>query len=232
MEYKSQEIGELAKALSQAQNEFTEIKKSSSVDYKTKKGERVKYEYAELSHFIEATRPALAKHGISVVQGSEKRENGLFETTWLIHSSGQWFYLELPIKPSDDPKALGSEITYKRKYMYQSVLCLASEDDDGSASSDAGPAKQENKKTSPYINENQRKKLLATFNDAGFVKTGKEPGKYVPDIERARNWLFAEFEIEHTTKIPKQKFNEILKSVGREGQEIDKNQNSNSEGGE
>jgi CHASE2 domain-containing sensor protein len=52
--------------------------------------------------------------------------------TILMHSSGEWISNTLLLAcKKQDPQAMGSAITYARRYAYQSVLGIPSEDDDG-----------------------------------------------------------------------------------------------------
>ena len=56
--------------------------------------------------------------------------------TIILHSSGEWVSNEFMLKCSkNDPQGMGSAITYARRYAYQSVLGIPSEDDDGNNAS-------------------------------------------------------------------------------------------------
>lgn len=112
--------------------------------------------YADLSAIREACKDALAKHGIALVQSPEVREGRALVITRLIHKSGQWIENELSLKPDrgDTPQAIGSAITYARRYALASLLgIVADEDDDGNAAegsrlagSKRAPAPQPTKK--------------------------------------------------------------------------------------
>jgi hypothetical protein len=63
--------------------------------------------------------------------------------TLLTHTSGEWIKSEFPIKaqPSgktNEMQALGSGITYLRRYAICSMLGIAQEDDDGSSAGEKG----------------------------------------------------------------------------------------------
>ena len=58
---KSEQIGQIAKALSQAQAKFPKIIKD-----KTVKTNKYEFSYAELDQIIEKVTPVLAEHGIAV----------------------------------------------------------------------------------------------------------------------------------------------------------------------
>ena len=87
---RSEQINELATALSKAQNHSKPIvKKVVNKFYST---ETKKAMYADLAAVIAATQPALAENGLTVVQfpqvDRENKEAGV--RSLLLHSSGQW----------------------------------------------------------------------------------------------------------------------------------------------
>lgn len=119
------DISELATALAKAQSEIEGAKKSSDNPF-------FKSKYADLSEVISASRPALTKNGLSVVQVMVPGESGrTILVTTLLHVSGQWvrsYYPILPVK--SDPQGVGSAITYARRYSYAALVGVAQEDDD------------------------------------------------------------------------------------------------------
>jgi ERF superfamily len=129
---KSEQLNELATALAKAEAEFEQVEKDTINPHFGKK-------YADLATLIRATRPYLAKHGISVVQVPRLRAQNFVEvTTMILHTSGQFMACELvmPAAQRDrfDAQTIGSAITYARRYAYQSMLNVAGEeDDDGNA---------------------------------------------------------------------------------------------------
>ncbi len=122
---KSEQINELAAALSKAQGMMKPaLKDADNPFYKSK--------YADLSAGWEACREALAANGLSVAQIPE--DGGVH--TLLMHTSGQWLSGFLPMIPTkNDPQGIGSAITYGRRYALFGMLGIAPEDDDGNAAS-------------------------------------------------------------------------------------------------
>lgn len=125
---KSENLNELGTALAKAESEFEQITKDTTNPHFGKT-------YADLSSLIRATRPALAKHGITVIQIPRLRGQNFVEvTTMIMHASGQFMACELimPAAQRDrfDAQTIGSAITYARRYAYQSMLNVAGEDDD------------------------------------------------------------------------------------------------------
>jgi len=121
----SDQINELAVALAQAQSEMEGAKKGAENPY-------FKSKYADLASVREASMPALNKHGLSIIQTMTHDESKIGVVTTLLHTSGQWIRGELAMTPAKaDPQAIGSLITYFRRYSWQSIIGLSAEDDDG-----------------------------------------------------------------------------------------------------
>lgn len=122
--FMSPEIDQLSSALSKAQMNMGKAKKSSENPF-------FKSKYADLSSCIEAIRVPLAENKLSIMQFPVNSENKIGVRTILAHDSGQWITSQLFLKPmKDDPQAVGSVITYARRYCLASILGLAQEDDD------------------------------------------------------------------------------------------------------
>ncbi len=131
----SVEIGKLAAALVAAQGEMTNPPKTKTV-YAGQK----KYSFAPLPEIIDAVRPVLTKHGLAVAQLVRDRT---LETR-LVHSSGQWMSAAYALPAVADSQAMGSAITYARRYSLCAILGIAGEDDeDGEAATAAELAEQE-----------------------------------------------------------------------------------------
>lgn len=124
----SKELNELYAALAKAQLEMEVAKQASANPY-------FKSRYADLSAIVKASRPFLAKNGLSVVQRVMNPTDGVLKLyTRLCHASGQWMESSMPITPpKSDIQSLGSYITYLRRYNYASMACVVAsdEDDDG-----------------------------------------------------------------------------------------------------
>lgn len=127
----------LASALAKAQGAFRPIQKNREVMIATKSGGSYKFKYADLEELIDATREHLAANGLSIVQliaGTQLR-------TVLLHESGEELVSEMPLGAAggDDIKTFGAKISYLRRYAYQSLLCLAADDDLDEDGNEAGP---------------------------------------------------------------------------------------------
>jgi hypothetical protein len=135
----SDSIKELATALAKVQAHIKPVKKDKTAKIPTKSGGSYTYHYADLSSVWDACRELLAANGLAVVQMPEAAHGGneLYLTTTLMHTSGEWMSSMLLLRPSDTtPQALGSAITYARRYALAAMIgIVADEDDDGAAAS-------------------------------------------------------------------------------------------------
>jgi hypothetical protein len=110
--------------------------------------------YATLDGIMETVRPALAAHGLAVVQGVIHPETGeggrlvgIMVETRLVHTSGEWLASVVPVPVAKgDAHGLGSALSYGRRYGISALLALSTdEDDDGNAAAKAPPARSQTK---------------------------------------------------------------------------------------
>ena len=126
---KSESIKELATALNKAQSEMSGAKKGKVNPF-------FKSKYANLEEVINCAKEPLFNNGLSVSQFPVTQDNKAGVTTLLMHSSGEFIEDTLLLTcAKNDPQGMGSAITYARRYAYQSVLGIPSEDDDGNSAS-------------------------------------------------------------------------------------------------
>ncbi len=167
---KSEQLNELAAALSKAQGEMrlAELDKENPFFHSW---------YSTLAAVWTACREPLAKNNLSVVQGIERDEKGTWVRTILMHSSGQFIESLCPVLTSKlDMQSLGSSLSYARRYALAGIVGVASaedkerntEDDDGNQAdgkqpeSNPPPRHLENPPTdASFITEPQRKRLRA-----------------------------------------------------------------------
>jgi hypothetical protein len=122
---KSENIAEIIKALIKIQPQLKPaIKDKANPFLKTK--------YADLSGVWDSCRDLLKESGLAVVQVCGIGDNGSYLETILMHESGQWISGKYPLKPvkDDDPQAMGSAMTYARRYNLAAILGIVTDDDD------------------------------------------------------------------------------------------------------
>lgn len=132
---KSEQIGQLAAALSKLQGEIQNL-------HKDKAG--YGYKYAELSSILDEARPLLARYELAVMQlCCNTIEDYVIKpdvvgiTTVLAHSSGEWISgsFFMPVQPGKGmslAQAAGSVTTYCRRYALAAMLGIAQTDNDAS----------------------------------------------------------------------------------------------------
>lgn len=129
----SQEIGELAGALSKAQGAVHGAVKGAENPF-------FKSRYADLAQVWDACREQLASNNLAVIQTTEPHPDGVVVVTTLAHSSGQWIKGKLLVRPMKaDPQAMGSAITYGRRYALAAMVGIAQVDDDAESAMNRGP---------------------------------------------------------------------------------------------
>jgi hypothetical protein len=126
---RSESIAALAKALAAAQRELEGASKDATNPH-------FKSKYADLAAVWESCQKVLPKNGIAVIQPVSVVNGEVVVTTMLVHESGEFISCELPLVPSQStPQAVGSAITYGRRYGLSAMVGVAPEDDDGNAAS-------------------------------------------------------------------------------------------------
>jgi len=122
----SENCTELWGALLEARKHFRPVVKDSLAQIGTGRS----YSYADLSTLLDAVQPALLEQGVILLQAVNADTSCLL--TRLIHAAtGQYVEVPYPLNLEQMPQALGSAVTYARRYQLLALLGVAAEDDDG-----------------------------------------------------------------------------------------------------
>lgn len=123
----SQTIAALSTALAKAQGAMGgALKDSANPFFKSK--------YSDLESVWSACRKPLSENGLAVIQGDSVDDSAVVVTTMLTHESGEWIKSTLRMAPKDfGPQAIGSCITYARRYALASMVGVYQTDDDAEA---------------------------------------------------------------------------------------------------
>jgi hypothetical protein len=140
-----------------------------------------KNKYASLSNIIEATTPHLNAVGLSVIQ--LPTESGL--ETMLMHTSGEYISSVslTPCKDASNPQALGSALTYAKRYAYAGLLNLNIDEDDDAQRATVAPIKIKPELTPTHAKWEAAKKAVS------------EGSTTVADIEKAYTLTAANAEL-------------------------------------
>lgn len=123
---------EWIEAFTKAQGDFPTIGKGSTVNTGT-----FSYKYAALPDISELVLPVLRRNDLVLVQSVGGTAETIAVETRIYHKAGHVeTFGPLVMKVSADPKAVGSAITYARRYALCAALGIApDEDDDGATAS-------------------------------------------------------------------------------------------------
>lgn len=146
----SEKIDKLAIALSKVQGVLTGAIKDSTNPY-------FKSDYANLESVWESIRKPLTDNELSVCQTTDVREGVTGIVTTLLHSSGQFiqgFYPLVAVK--QDPQAVGSAMTYARRYTLAAIIGQIQVDDDAESAMDRTPETTEGVTSSPIIPDDKK----------------------------------------------------------------------------
>lgn len=125
----SDNIEKISKSLVKAQKEMSAAKKGAANPF-------FKSKYADYNSVLEACKEALNDNGITILQPHSLLQMGESEIavveTILLHESGEYVssQTKIEVAKQNDPQALGSAISYARRYGLQSLVSLPTSDDD------------------------------------------------------------------------------------------------------
>ncbi len=132
---------EWTEAFTAAQAELPPIGKRHEAVIPHKTGGSHSYKYADLNDVLEAVRPVLNKHGLSISQSSVSEEGKIGVVTRIYHTSGHVeTFGPLLLPAGGDARSAGSAITYARRYGLCAALGISpDDDDDGEAAREPAP---------------------------------------------------------------------------------------------
>lgn len=161
---RSDKIDELAAALAKAQGQMRGALKDTENPF-------FKSQYADLASVWDACRGPLSENGLAVIQIPERTASAVKVSTMLAHTSGQWISCSIAATPKDaGPQALGSVITYLRRYGLAAMVGVAQVDDDG----ETGEGRADK---TPKLTADQVDQLITLMEEEGL------------DMEESKAWL-------------------------------------------
>tara|TARA_R100000278_G_scaffold36149_2_gene32547 strand:+ start:774 stop:1424 length:651 start_codon:yes stop_codon:yes gene_type:complete len=188
---------DLFTALIKAQSEMGSAVKDS-------KNPHFRSRYASLAAVIDAVIPCLNANGVGVLQLPSIEGSEVRLTTILMHSSGQRLSSTVgaPLGKRQDAQAVGSAITYLRRYSLQSIMGLPVEDDDGNAASRRQQQRRQVPETAAptQADKDWAALIAAELEGAGLsvqqfnvwaMKSNRQPlgGMTPPNLKNAYSWL-------------------------------------------
>lgn len=195
----------LASALAKAQAKFVQPEKNKTVTVQPKKRqdgswpEKYTFDYADYNAIVEAVRGPLSANGVAFTHVVELRGDRLLLVTKLIHGeSGESIESIWPLTNSSDPKEVGGDMTYGKRYSLSAITgCVA--DDDADAPGPAPESFKDRKPSSAPVNPNKvgAPKASATSpikppvkSPDEYILTGKLEGQRIDsmDIGQLEEW--------------------------------------------
>lgn len=142
-----------------------------------------KSKYVPLSDIIAISKPVLKKHGLAVIQqpetiyhdehGNQINGVGIKITNIIVSEEGEEKHFPPILFVSNDtrPQAIGSTITYAKRYSLASILGVAGkeEDDDGNQASHNHQEPTQTQQTVQYITEEQVEELKSIAEETAKV---------------------------------------------------------------
>lgn len=157
---KSENITELVKALINIQPLLKPaIKDKTNPFFKSK--------YADHAGVWDSCRDLLKDNKLAVSQICGIDANGSYLETVLMHESGQWISGKYPLRAvkADDPQALGSAMTYARRYNLAAILGVVTDDDDAEGAMERQPeSRQKPDKQTTQSQSTHRENLVPGSN--------------------------------------------------------------------
>lgn len=173
----SESIGQLADALSKAQACIEcSVMDASNPFFHSR--------YSTLASIWQACRESLSKNGLAVIQTTDNENDRVVIITTLAHLSGEWIRGKLAIKPmKDDPQAMGSAITYGRRYALAAMVGVSPEDDDAETAM--------NRPVKGLVSQQSQKPVASPVVRQGLVEEViKEGGEFTfKDVGEAMSYL-------------------------------------------
>lgn len=121
----SESLKELGMALAKAQSDMSPAGINSDNPF-------FKSKYASFASIVKCSRPALTKHGLSIIQRPLIADDGIaILATMMLHCSGEFIESRIKINPvKGDPQSYGSCLSYLKRYAYAAMVGVISDDED------------------------------------------------------------------------------------------------------
>ena len=124
----------LTAALAAFQAHVPTIEKGKTARVPMKSGGQYSYDYADLTDVTAKVLPALGAEGLAWITRTEFTDTGRFVLTYALrHESGEQVTGTWPLPADVPPQALGSALTYARRYALTAVTGVAPGGDDDDA---------------------------------------------------------------------------------------------------
>lgn len=168
-------LEQYVEALAAFQAEMPHVGKDQTATVRSDKG-NYSYDYADLTTITETLLPLLVEHGLAWSAVPDVTEHGFVLRFRLAHRAGhaEGGCYPLPDPARATPQAIGSAITYARRYALCAITGLApgGDDDDGAKASAASRIGKPQARTEPTVPSDDpavaRSELAAMCKERGW----------------------------------------------------------------
>ena len=181
---------------SKLQSLMPEISKTGRASFKTKGGGNMSYNYDQLSDICNSIKPLLSECGLSF-SWQQRQENGIIAVQCTLrHKGGHSINNSMSSSPDSSGQKnaiqqIASTVTYLQRYTLKALLGIASNDDDGKASTQleadkAGASNFASFKASFNANIESKKTIeeLTAFKNEAVNYSAKHEPKFCTEIYR------------------------------------------------
>lgn len=156
-------------AMAKFQGECPVIEKVKKVDFKTRQGDTVKYEYAPMDEIIKQIKEPLAKNGFSYTFKLEELPNGVRATCIVKHRAGHSESSDFTAQMAgtslmSSAQVTASKSTYAKRQALTAALGIATADED-----DDAPKTKEEAKAEVMATQAQHEKINDLAQKAGVT---------------------------------------------------------------
>jgi hypothetical protein len=132
----SEAIDQVVSALAKARPLFPRLAKNKSVEVTSERGAYT-FAYATLDEILHTVVGPLSTHGLALVCAIDAAPDGaVLVITRLCHTSGQWLQSQINVGRPTKLQALGSAITYAKRYTIAGLLAVQADEDDDANGAD------------------------------------------------------------------------------------------------
>lgn len=207
----SEQLNELAAAMSKLQSEIRDAEKDN---------QGYGYKYADLGTVLSLIRPLLAKNGLSFQQHIGNANDKVVVETIVMHSSGQWISSELAMpevqsKSMNAAQGIGSVITYGRRYALTAIFGITQVDDDGSAGK-SEPVKAQTAQPKPQAASKPPANNIPWEDPKPVMVTEKEVeqlGTMIFEAEADIEKLMEAYKVKRFEHMTKAQFDDAMKKL-------------------
>jgi len=147
-----------------------------------------RYKYADLAQIIEASKPVLEQHGLTVMQPMAGGDDGFIRVeTIIVHTSGQHIssVASLPMPTTEGRGTLsqkvGSAVSYLRRYALAAMLGIAQADEDEQSRALGRPRGRATKDDHEVEEQIERRRIYRTVSDLSRTIWGNAMKERLPE---------------------------------------------------